>query len=173
MQNNFFLAFLLTVLAGLSTAVGALLVFWVKTSCTKFLSFGLGLSAGVMIYLSFFELLKEANHLLLGNVQSGYRWLVIFMFLCGLALAAIIDALTHQQIGACPNLDCQVPNTGGRRDKTPCKHEILFKAGLFTAIVIAIHNFPEGIATFTTASVNLVLGVPIAIAIAIHNIPEL
>jgi ZIP family zinc transporter len=41
-----------------------------------------------------------------------------------------------------------------------------------TAIALAIHNLPEGIATFTSAMVNPALGISIAVAIAIHNIPE-
>ncbi|MFA5995393.1 MAG: zinc transporter ZupT [Patescibacteria group bacterium] len=155
MSTNTIYAFILTTLAGLSTVLGACLIFWIKTTCTKFLSFGLGLSAGVMIYLSFFELLKESNHLLASTGNNN--WLVIMLFLVGLAIAGIIDIFTNYK----------QPYT-----KTFWNKQALLKTGIFTAIVITIHNFPEGIATFTTASVNIVFGLSIAIAIAIHNIPE-
>lgn len=48
----------------------------------------------------------------------------------------------------------------------------LYRVGIFAALAIAIHNFPEGLATFTAAITDSKIGVPIAIAIAIHNIPE-
>ena len=44
--------------------------------------------------------------------------------------------------------------------------------GIYAAIAIAIHNFPEGIATFTAALTDSSLGIAVAVAIAIHNIPE-
>ena len=183
MPNNIILAFVLTILAGLSTVVGAFMIFWVKTTCTKFLSFGLGLSAGVMIYLSFFELLKESNHLLTGGVNGGYSGLVVIMFLIGLAIAGVIDAFTHNRLEVCPRSECKnmgMPNAMGdqwhghrhRHGRRFSAEQALLKTGIFTAVIIAVHNFPEGIATFTASSVSLVFGLPIAIAIAIHNIPE-
>jgi len=183
MQSNFFLAFTLTVLAGLSTVIGAFLIFWVKNTRTRFLSFGLGLSAGVMIYLSFFELLRESNRLLNEVANNEYNWLVILMFLIGLAIAGIIDTITHNRMEACPSNDCkglfiENPIYGschGYKHHHAQEHwarQMLLKTGIFTAIVIALHNFPEGIITFTTASINPVFGISIAIAIAIHNIPE-
>ncbi len=183
MQNNIILAFILTILAGLSTVLGAFLIFWIRTTCTKFLSFGLGLSAGVMIYLSFFELLKESNHLLTDGSNGNWNGLVIVMFLVGLVIAGVIDMFTHNRMEACPSLECKNVDMAnmmsgkwhGHRHRHGQKfwsQQALLKTGVFTAIVIAIHNFPEGIATFTTASVNLVFGLSIAIAIAIHNIPE-
>jgi len=182
MQENIILAFALTTFAGLSTVLGALLIFWIKSTSTKFLSFGLGLSAGVMIYLSFFELLKESNHLLSDGLDGKYSLMVISMFLVGMVIAGIIDALTHSRLEAysdseCKNKNCSLPGGGwhGHRHgqgRQQMGQKTLFKTGIFTAIVITIHNFPEGIITFTSASVNIVFGLSIAIAIAIHNIPE-
>ena len=62
-----------------------------------------------------------------------------------------------------------VPNLDESGKKVPDK---LMRMGLFTALAIAIHNFPEGLATFFAALEDPTLGVPIAIAIALHNIPE-
>jgi len=119
-----------------------------------------------MIYLSFFELLKESNHLLTDGSKNNWNGLVIAMFLVGLAIAGLIDTFTHNRMEACPSLECK------KNKQQFWVEQALLKTGIFTAIVIAIHNFPEGIATFTTASINMVFGISIAIAIAIHNIPE-
>ena len=182
MQSNIIFAFILTFLAGLSTVIGALLIFWIKTTCTKFLSFGLGISAGVMIYLSFFELLKESNYLLTGGLNNNWSGPVILMFFVGLVIAGIIDMFTHNRMEVCPGLKCKkfgVVNLDNQWHGHRHRHgqqfwseQALLKTGIFTAIVIAIHNFPEGIVTFTTASINMTFGISIAIAIAIHNIPE-
>ncbi|MFA5358403.1 MAG: zinc transporter ZupT [Patescibacteria group bacterium] len=185
MAGNFFLPFTLTILAGLSTVIGAGLIFWARTTCTKFLSFGLGLSAGVMIYLSFFELLKESNNFFQEASSGGYHWLVVLMFLVGLAIAGVIDAFTHNRMETCSVADyglngggdaVQCPNDGFggrcRRRRYWSRRQALLQTGTITAIVIALHNFPEGIITFTTASINPLFGLSVAIAIAIHNIPE-
>lgn len=183
MQSNLFLAFSLTFLAGLSTVIGAFLIFWIKNPRARFLSFGLGLSAGVMIYLSFFELLKESNHLLSLSSKNEYGWLAIMMFLAGLAVAGIIDAFTHNRMESCQGNNCKglfienpIYESGHgyryRHAQANWSQQMLLKTGLFTAIVIALHNFPEGIITFTTASINPIFGISVAVAIAIHNIPE-
>jgi len=168
LQENLLIAFILTTFAGLSTMVGALLAFSSKHNHPKFLSWGLGFSAGVMIYISFFELLKEAGIELEKSGYVGLTGSVIFYFLAGLALAGVIDFFTHKYMGICEG-ECF-------SDEVPtCNHaetKLLLKAGIFTALVIALHNFPEGIVTFTTASYDLKLGMAIAFAIAIHNIPE-
>ncbi|OJT71610.1 zinc transporter ZupT, partial [Clostridioides difficile] len=52
------------------------------------------------------------------------------------------------------------------------KNKSLLRTGIFTAMAIAIHNFPEGLATFISALDDVTIAIPIAIAIAIHNIPE-
>ncbi len=184
MGNNTIFALILTLLAGLSTVIGALFVFWKKSRCAKFLSFGIGLSAGVMIYVSFFELLRESDNLL-RHSGNRYDWLVVAMFLSGLAVAGIIDTLTHNQLETCPSSSCgkdEGVNTARteheeigrqhRHGKYWRQRQALLKTGIFSAIVIALHNFPEGIVTFTTASFNTVFGLSIATAIAIHNIPE-
>lgn len=182
MQSNILLAFALTIFAGLSTVIGALLIFWIKTTSNKFLSFGLGLSAGVMIYLSFFELLRESNSILIDGSDKIWSGLVIVMFLVGMVIAGVIDLFTHNRMEACSGLECKrggavgsdnnCRGQGYRHGKFFLSSRTLFKTGVFTAVVIAVHNFPEGIVTFTTASVDIVFGIAIAVAIAIHNIPE-
>ncbi|HAU40395.1 MAG: zinc transporter ZupT, zinc transporter, ZIP family [Candidatus Peregrinibacteria bacterium GW2011_GWF2_43_17] len=159
MDGNIILAISLSLFAGLSTVFGGLLIFWVKEKHVKTISFGLGFSAGVMTYMALFELMKEAS-MKLGSVE-----LAIVGFMCGVVATFVIDFFTHKIV------EGRSVEEVGFLDKMKCKMENR-KAGIFTAIAIAVHNFPEGITTFSTAMVNPAFGISIAIAVAIHNIPE-
>jgi ZIP family zinc transporter len=166
-EENLFIAFALTSFAGLATMAGAAIAFGAGRRHPKFLSWGLGFSAGVMLYLSFFELLKEGGKEFAKSGEGTTSSVALF-FMVGLIFAGIIDFFTHRYVGACEN--------GCFSDKkSSCdgtEKKLLLKAGIFTAAAIALHNFPEGIITFITASYDLQLGTAIAVAIAIHNIPE-
>ncbi|MGP4071103.1 zinc transporter ZupT [Piscibacillus sp. B03] len=166
MTENLLFAFGLTLMAGLATGIGSLLAFFTSTTNTKFLSFTLGFSAGVMIYVSMVEIFFKAQESLisaLGEVSGN--WLTVAGFFGGMILIALIDKLIPKQGN--PHELKKVEDM----NKTP-KDPDLLKMGTFTAIAIAIHNFPEGIATFTSALQDPALGIAIAVAIAIHNIPE-
>lgn len=167
MEQNVLIAFVLTILAGLATAIGGLVVFFAKQPNTKFLSFSLGLSAGVMISVSFGEFMvlsREALVAEMGQVRGlSVMWLSFF---AGIALIGIIDRLipsfeNPHELRSVEEMEQPVRN-GAR----------LMRMGLMTALAISIHNFPEGIATLISAVENPTLGVAIALAIAIHNIPE-
>ncbi|WP_416224725.1 zinc transporter ZupT [Arcobacter sp. FWKO B] len=165
--ETFFIALFLTLLAGLSTGIGAAIAFFSKFNNDKVFSIGLGFSAGVMIYVSFIEIFPKARESfsLLYNDQTGHFLVVVFFFL-GIALTAFIDRLIPTDINP-HELKSDI------QDKiSESKHKHLKRAGIFTAIAIAIHNFPEGFATFVASTENLTLGISIAIAVAIHNIPE-
>ena len=162
--NQFLEAFLLTLFAGLSTSVGGAVVFFAKTVDKRLLSVSLGLSAGVMIYVSLVELLPEATGLLtLAYGEKTGTLYGLLAFFGGIILIAIIDMLIpceenpHEMI-------CKV-----RKDGRPGS---LKRTGVLTALVIAIHNFPEGIAAFVSATQSMRLAIPVVAAIAIHNIPE-
>lgn len=165
-------AFLLTLFAGLSTMIGSFMALFVKRTSVKTLSVSLGFSAGVMIYVSMIEIFPKAQEALskgLGDTQGA--WLTVAAFFVGMLLTASIDrfipSLNNPHIVSDDNFDLY--DTDVNFD---LKHKKLLKMGTFTAIAIAIHNFPEGIATFMAALHEPSLGVGIAIAIAIHNIPE-
>lgn len=169
MDGNIMLAFGLTLFAGLATGIGSLLAFFTKTTNTKFLSFALGFSAGVMIYVSMVEIFFKAREALiteLGMVQGS--WMTVLSFFGGMLVIGLIDRLIPQEGN--PHEVKKVEDM----DKKPStlKDKKLLKMGTFTALAIAIHNFPEGIATFTATLQDPALGIPIAIAVAIHNIPE-
>ncbi len=161
-------AFGLTLFAGLATGIGSLMAFFTSTTNTKFLSVTLGFSAGVMIYVSMIEIFQKAKIALVAELGAkGGNWATVSSFFGGILLIALIDKLIPKQ-GNPHELKKVEEMQPGAIIKDPA----LLKMGTFTALAIGIHNFPEGIATFTSAIQNPALGVAIAIAIAIHNIPE-
>ncbi len=163
MIENIGIAFLLTLLAGLATTIGGAIAFIVKPDNLKALSVGLGFSAGVMIFLSLTEILPTASESLAVNFPNFHEWLVYFSFIVGIVIAVLIDYFIPDHIDQEEVLHPDEPCT---------HHHKIKKAGLFMAIAICVHNFPEGMATFLSATQSLQLGVSVAIAIAIHNIPE-
>jgi zinc transporter, ZIP family len=164
-------AFALTLFAGLSTGIGSLLAFFTKHTNTKFLSIALGFSAGIMIYVSFVEILVKAQESFLGILQNESMAAIYttIAFFSGIFLILVIDKLVHEPDN--PHEIHNVEEMNIEQQETK-KEKHLYKVGIFTAISIAIHNFPEGLATFISALKDPALGIPIAIAIAIHNIPE-
>ena len=156
-------AFLITLFAGLSTAIGGAIAFVVKKNNLKALSVGLGFSAGVMIFVSFTDMIPGAGELLQNNFPNSYKWLAYLGFIIGLVVAILIDYFLPDHID---EEDVLHPDA-------PSKHDYKIKrAGLFTAVAICVHNFPEGMATFFTTTQNITLGLSVGLAIAIHNIPE-
>lgn len=167
MEKNVLAAFLLTTMAGLATGIGSLLAFFARKTNRSFLSVALGFSAGVMIYISFVEILPTARESLTEvHGESAGAWLAAMWFFVGVIAILIIDMLVPETEN--PHAMHPVEEMSGG---PPPDHSLL-RVGLLAAIAIAIHNFPEGIATFTVALQNPAIGLPIAIAIAVHNIPE-
>lgn len=165
--NEILFAFGLTLFAGLSTGIGSFLAFFAKRTNTRFLSLALGFSAGVMIYVSFIEIFPKAQEeLALEYGDLSAFWLTTAAFFAGIFLIAIIDKLIPSMEN--PHEIKRVEDIN--QDKAG--QDRLMRMGLFTALAIAIHNFPEGLATFIAALNDPGLGIAIAVAIAIHNIPE-
>lgn len=173
--QNYLFAFGLTMFAGLSTGIGSVIALLMGRSSVRFLAVALGLSAGVMIYVSFMEILPEAR-LALGQAFGSGPGNAAAMgaFFGGMLIIALIDKLVPEDVNPHEMIhhpDKDMDDLGaaraGERD-----YSALRRTGAFTAIAIAVHNFPEGMATFTAALADPSLGVAIAAAIAIHNIPE-
>lgn len=164
--NTILFAFGLTLFAGLATGVGSALAFFTKQTNKKFLSLALGFSAGVMIYVSFVEIFVKARDALTAPLGErwGY-WAATLAFFGGLFLIAIIDKLV-------PSFENphEIHDVSEMKEKP--QDQQLLRMGFFSALAIAIHNFPEGLATFTSALTDPSLGISVAVAIAIHNIPE-
>jgi ZIP family zinc transporter len=162
------LAFGLTLFAGLSTGIGSALAFFTKKTNTKFLSVALGFSAGVMLYVSFIEIFFQARESLMEVLgEKGGTWATVASFFGGIFIIAVIDRIVPE-VGN-PHAVHKIEDM---HDDSPKSDSNLLRMGLFTALAIAIHNFPEGLATFTAALKEPALGFSISIAIAIHNIPE-
>lgn len=164
-MNNILLAFVLTLLAGLSTGIGSLIAFLAKQTNKKFLSVSLGFSAGVMIYVSMIEIFFNTQEMLINEhgEKSGSA-LTVISFFGGMLLIALIDKLIPSEEN--PHEVKLIED----EQQPPTKK--LMRMGIFTALAIAIHNFPEGLATFVSALQDPGIAIPIVVAIAIHNIPE-
>ncbi|MEN3003161.1 zinc transporter ZupT [Dehalobacterium formicoaceticum] len=165
--NIFLFAFGLTLFAGLSTGIGSILAFYTKQTNKKFLTVALGFSAGVMLYVSMLEIFPEARASLEGIYGASLGYLITTIaFFAGIGLIALIDKFVPSEEN--PHEMHDINDMEKHQENDPA----LLRMGLFSALAIAIHNFPEGLATFISAIEDPALGVSIAIAIAIHNIPE-
>jgi len=152
-------ALLLSALAGLSTTIGSLLALFVRKPGPRLMTLTLGFSGGVMILVSFVELLP-------GGIDAIGFAPANLAFFGGMGAMFLVDAsIPHDYMA-----EHHHPETGSGRDEA--LQGRLLKAGLFVALGLGIHNFPEGMASFATALSDPRLGIAIAIAIAIHNIPE-
>lgn len=166
MDSNILYPLLLTLGAGLATGIGSAIAFLARRTNKRLLSFSLGLSGGVMIYVSFVELFQQSQLTLAAEWgQRPGTAMTVACFFVGILLIGIIDRLV-------PSVEN--PHEAHRVEEMAeqPRNPKLMRMGLMTALAIAIHNFPEGIATFTTAVDDTTLGAAIAVAIAIHNIPE-
>lgn len=168
-MSHFWIAFGLTLLAGLSTGIGSTIAFFTRKTNTKFLSVTLGLSAGVMIYVSLTEMLPLA-HQIMSEETKVASWIILGSFFGGVLFIGIIDMLV-------PNMENPHEFHKNQKALNAIKkartHSVsLMRLGILTGIALAIHNFPEGMATFVSALAQPTIGFSIAIAIAIHNIPE-
>ena len=190
--SNVWIALALTTFAGMATGIGSAIAFFAKRTNYRFLSVATGFSAGVMLYVSFVEIFVKGADALTEEYGDfrGYA-LNTLAFFGGMALIFVIDSLipagenpheTHAEAEIAPLHDAtaEVPDScvipGGAREEGmhdhTAHHHKLMRMGLFTALAIGIHNFPEGLATFFAALRDPGLGLAIAIAIALHNIPE-
>jgi ZIP family zinc transporter len=183
----------LTVFAGMATGIGSVIAFTAKRTNYRFLSVATGFSAGVMLYVSFVEIfLKGVESLTERYGDYWGHWINAASFFGGMLLIGLIDNLipaaenpheTHAEAETKPLHDASAPDLDAAVAETAVgsaegvhnhgsHHRKLMRMGLFTALAIGIHNFPEGLATFLAALQDPSLGVAIAVAIALHNIPE-
>ena len=168
-------ALLLTLIAGAATGIGGALVLFKKRLSSNVLAGALGLSAGVMIFISLAELFPEAQSEItaLGSIRHGETF-VLLAFFAGMGIITLIDFLIpeyenpHEASGL--SLDAKTAAVGVLEQTG--NEKALHRLGLMSALAIAIHNFPEGIATFIGALNDPQMGAGITFAIAIHNIPE-
>jgi ZIP family zinc transporter len=191
-MNDVWIAFALTLFAGSATAVGSVIAFTARRTDYRFLSVATGFSAGVMLYVSFVEIFfKGVESLAERFGETGAHWINAGSFFGGMLLIGLIDNLIpaaenphevhperetlplHDPSAPAPDFEDAPASEAEPRDThAPRTHRKLLRMGLFTALAIGIHNFPEGLATFLAALQDPGMGAAIAIAIALHNIPE-
>jgi ZIP family zinc transporter len=193
-MNNIWLAVGLTLFAGMATGIGSAIAFFAKRTNYRFLSVATGFSAGVMLYVSFVEIFVKGNESLIDAYGDYWgQWINVGSFFAGILLIGIIDYLipsaenpheTPTERQTAPLHDESAPrpddapftavsiSEAGGKAAPSAQQQHLMRMGLFTALAIAIHNFPEGLATFLAALQDPTVGIAIAIAIALHNIPE-
>jgi ZIP family zinc transporter len=193
-MNEVLIAFGLTILAGMATGIGSVIAFTAERTNYRFLSVSTGFSAGVMLYISFVEIFyKGADALVAAYGETWGAWVNTASFFAGMFLIGVIDNLIpsaenpheihgeketaplHDLSVAFPDFEAQALTgkkaAAGSHDHGSHQKRLL-RMGLFTALAIAIHNFPEGLATFLAALQGPSLGTAIAVAVALHNIPE-
>ena len=190
MEGSFYSALLCTLFAGLATGIGGAVIMFVKKFSPKVLSASLGFSAGVMILISLVELFPEAQHSLsaIYGEKLGLFY-TLLAFFGGMGVIALIDNLVpsyenphevnehtlevHDSAVGNKCMESGKDDCGGKSAKEKSDGaKKLMRLGILSSIVIAVHNFPEGLATFVTAMDDPKLGFSIAFAIALHNIPE-
>ena len=150
-MNNFYYAFLISTIAGLSTMLGCLFIFIKVKNINRFLSISLSFSAMVMMLISIFDLIPHSFLYLLLKHKFNGLILSIVVFIIGILLIKFSNYIIN---------------------RLEEKGSSLYKLGIISAIVLMLHNIPEGIITFLTSSNDLKLGLKVAIAITLHNIPE-
>jgi len=155
-MDNVSFSFLLTTLAGLSTLLGGIAIFFSsKKNSSKILGISLSFAAGVMISVSVTDLIPEALTMFSKTYLLLPSWLfVLTFFVLGVVLSMLIDKYFPDQTLEHP------------------EHKTLYRVGFISMLAIILHNLPEGIATFMTTNRDVTLGITLTIAIALHNIPE-
>ncbi len=193
-MNPVWIALGLTVFAGMATGIGSIIAFTAKRTNYRFLSVATGFSAGVMLYIAFTEILSKGAGTLTARYGDHTGYLInTASFFGGMFLIGLVDNLipagenpheTHSEEETAPLHDpsAKFPDfepadktisggvSSGVHDHG--HHHKLMRMGMFTALAIAIHNLPEGLATFLSGLQDISLGLPIAVAVALHNIPE-
>jgi len=156
-DENIIVPLLLSTFAGLSTVLGAFIVFFSNINKKIVLTFSLAFSAGVMISISLLDLFSSSYDFLTKNLgnSKGTIYSIIFLLIGAIISALISNLLSDENIIA-----------------TSKESKHLFKIGLTSMLALMLHNFPEGIATFISGYENLGLGISVALAITLHNIPE-
>ncbi len=151
-------ALLMTSLAGLATAAGGAIALVKKEISDRQMAALLAFSGGVMLYLSFMEMMPEAIGYMSSYAQSAQGTTAVMMMFAGIGLMAIFDRVL-------PNPT--ILDTTEEKDK-----KTVLRAGLIMAFGMLIHNIPEGMAAFMASAYDRQTGLMMALAIALHNIPE-
>ena len=147
-MSNFFIAFLMTSIAGLSTLIGTFIIYFKTNKKDYYINICLIISSIIMLYISLFDLIPESFNYInkIYEVIPTIMLIIMYIIFGGL----LIYSISSKTI----------------------KSNSLYKIGILSTIALVIHNIPEGIITFITTTKNIKLGLSMAVSIALHNIPE-
>ena len=173
-MNGIISALLLTLIAGAATGIGGALVLFKKKISSDFLAGALGLSAGVMIFISMAEMFPESQEMIAGTGLTHGEAFVLVAFFVGMGLITLIDFAIpeYENPHEAPGLSLDSKTAAVGMLEQTGNEKAMHRLGLLSALAIAVHNFPEGIATFIGALNDPEMGAGLTFAIAIHNIPE-
>lgn len=163
------IALILTTVAGLSTGIGSVLSVVAPRSNQNILSVALGFSAGVMIYISFVELLPAASAEFMKAAGVDGALYAFFAFIAGIMTVALLDRLVPEPVNPHESHD---PTALDPHQKPMVKSQPLYRIGVLTTLSIGLHNFPEGAAVFFSNLSGEGIGWGVTLAVALHNIPE-
>ena len=174
MTPELILAFSVTLAAGLATGIGSAIAFFTTSTNKAFFAVSIGFSAGVMIYLSFVEILPKANEYVANEVEAVTASIITTAALIGgMILMALLDYLVPSAANPHENTKVEIFEDGSKEAREyAAKNKTLLRTGVVTALAIAMHNFPEGLATFLLVLDDPAVGIALAVAVAMHNIPE-
>ena len=146
-MNNFYIPFLITFLAGISTTIGYFFIYLKPKNVNGFIGFSLAFSGSIMFFISLFELIPDGFFYLL----KEYNLIIATIVLLGMLI---------------------IGNLIIKRFTSKNNSNSLEKIGILSMIGLMIHNMPEGILTFLSSTININLGIKLSVAIMLHNIPE-
>lgn len=158
-------SFLLTLIVGLTMGLGSIISFFIPSTNKRVMSLAMSFSAGIMIYISFMEILPEGIHHIEHYLGEGYAYIGQAWFFGGMFLTAILEGITHTFTEG-------IHSHGHDHNHYHEQDSVhLTNLGLMSALAIGIHNIPEGLALFTAGLQDITVAYPVAAAIIIHNIP--
>ncbi len=148
-MNNLLYSIILSSIAGLSTLLGTIFIFFNIKKKDEFICTCLSISLSVMVLISILDLLPESIKLLSNNYFTSYILYLILFLTIGFVLVKIFSKIILKEKGSS-----------------------LYKIGILSFLTLILHNLPEGILTFMSSMHSYNLGLKICFAIAMHNIPE-
>ena len=153
LMKNILIPLLVSSIAGFSTMVGSLVIFFkIKESkYNKFITLAISFSLAIMIGISIFDLIPE----------SFFNCIYTYGFIKSLVILVIAFIVSY----------IVITFISGLMEKEGIKED-LYKLGLLNMLVLILHNLPEGIATFLSSYQDITLGLKLGFAITLHNIPE-
>ena len=139
------MAFLVTLLSGLSFYIGYLITKIIKNE-KKLIVFAVGFAFTIILGLCLFDMLGEC-------LEMKNKILMILFMIIGIAILKVLDLFI-------PDHDHH------KKDNAHIEH-----IGIISTLALFLHNMIEGTAIYTASLNNLKVGLFMALGVSFHNIP--